>query len=355
MISSSAILEVNLKKLISNYKYLSSLSKINFTGATVKANAYGLGDIIIIKTLYKEGCRHFFVANIFEAINIRKSFKHGYIYVLNGVKKDDLEKIKQKKNIIPIINSLEYLNKIKSYKINIKFGIHIDTGINRLGIPVNDLKQIKISKNIKIILIMSHLASADEKKNLYNIKQTLSFKRITNLFFGLTKKSLSNSLGMTLGDEFHYDITRPGIALYGGHYNTKLRNKIKPVVKLKAEILQIKKLSKNQYVGYNQTFYSKRNMTIAILGIGYADGISRILSNIGYAYFKKFKFKIIGRVSMDTVTIDITNATKFVKVGMLVDLINYENDIEKLAKKCGTISNEILTSISTRVKRVYKK
>ena len=355
MISSSAILEVNLKNLISNYKSLSSLSKSKFSGATVKANAYGLGDEIVIKTLYKNGCKHFFVANTIEAMNIRKSFKLGFIYVLNGVKKNDLPKVQQKKNIIPIINSIKDLIKIQSFKKSIKFGIHIDTGINRLGISINDLKKTKINKNIKIFLVMSHLASADEKNNSYNLKQTSKFKKIANLFFGLTNKSLSNSMGITLGENFHYDITRPGIALYGGHYNTTLKNKIKPVVKLKAEILQIKKLSKNQYVGYNQTFYSKKNMTIAILGIGYADGISRILSNNGYAYYKKLKFKIIGRVSMDTVTIDVTNTSKFLKEGMYVDLINYENDIEKLAKNCGTISNEILTSISARVIRIYKK
>ena len=160
-------------------------------------------------------------------------------------------------------------------------------------------------------------------------------------------------MGITLGKSFHYDLTRPGIALYGGHFNTKLKNKIKPVIKLKAEILQIKKIKKNQYIGYNQTYRSKNAIIIAILGIGYADGVSRILSNKGYVFYKNIKFRIIGRISMDTITIDITNHNNELKNGMFLEIINYKYDIEKFATKSKTISNEILTSISNRVKRIY--
>ena len=130
-------------------------------------------------------------------------------------------------------------------------------------------------------------------------------------------------------------------------------NKIKPVIKLKAEILQIKKLYKNEFVGYNQTFCSHKNMVIAIIGIGYADGIFRQLSNKGYVFYKNIKFRIIGRISMDSITIDITNHKYALKNGMFLEIINYKYDIEKFATMSGTISNEILTSISSRVKRIY--
>ena len=193
-----------------------------------------------------------------------------------------------------------------------------------------------------------------KKKNLYNTKQLKIFKKVTNKYFRSNLKSISNSAGIALGKNFHYDLTRPGIAIYGGHNNTALKNKIKPVIKLKAEILQIKKLYKNEFVGYNQTFCSHKNMVIAIIGIGYADGIFRQLSNKGYVFYKKYKFRILGRISMDTITIDITKHAKSLKSGMFVDLINYEYDIEKFATKNDTISNEILTSISNRVNRVYK-
>ena len=354
MIPTNAYLEVNLKNIIFNYKYLSSLNKDYHTGATIKANAYGLGDKKVIKTLYKAGCKHFFVATLNEAIKLRQTFKYGYLYVLNGVKKNDFNVDLIRNKIIPIVNSIQNFEEIKSLKKKLNIGIHIDTGINRLGIPINDLSKFKSNKKTSIVVVISHLASADEKYNPYNNRQSTIFKKITNKYFKSNLKSMSNSAGIALGKNFHYDLTRPGIALYGGHNNTTLKNKIKPVVKLKAEILQIKNLYKNEFVGYNQTFFSKRNMVIAIIGIGYADGVLRQLSNKGYVYYKKYKFRIIGRISMDTIIFDITNHAKLLKVGMLVDLINYENDIEKLAKSCGTISNEILTSISYRVKRVYK-
>ena len=158
---------------------------------------------------------------------------------------------------------------------------------------------------------------------------------------------------MVLGKHFQFNIARPGIALYGGHNNTSLKHKIKPVIKLKARVIQIKKLEKNEFVGYNQTYKTKKPITIAILGIGYADGISRKLSNIGKVFYQKKKFNIIGRISMDSITIDISKYKKTIKKGIYMELINYEYDIEKLAKICGTISNEVLTSISSRVKRIY--
>ena len=145
MISPSAFLEVNLKNIIFNYKYLSSLNKDKFTGATIKANAYGLGDKKIIKTLYKAGCRHFFVATLDEALKLRKTFKYGYLYVLNGVKKNYLNVNLIRNKNIPIVNSIQNFKEIKSIKKKINIGIHIDTGINRLGISVYELSKFQKS------------------------------------------------------------------------------------------------------------------------------------------------------------------------------------------------------------------
>ena len=261
MINSSAILEIDIKNFLYNYKSLAKIANNSLTGATIKANAYGLGDIKVFKILYKAGCRHFFVANIQEALNIRKKYIGGFIYVLNGLNKKNIKYLFKEINIIPIINSIENLKEIQKEIIkkkknikNINVGIHIDTGINRLGISINELNKLSNNKNIKITLVMSHLASADEKYNSYNNKQLKIFNKITDKYFKYNLKSISNSAGIILGDDFHYDIVRPGIALYGGHNNTNLKNKIKPVIKLKAEILQIKKIYKNNYVGYNQTY-----------------------------------------------------------------------------------------------------
>ena len=160
-------------------------------------------------------------------------------------------------------------------------------------------------------------------------------------------------MGLILGNNFHHDLVRPGISLYGGHFNTKMKKIIKPVISLKGKILQIKTISKNEFVGYNQTYKTNKKIKVAVLGIGYADGISRVLSNKGHVYFKKKTFKILGRVSMDSITVDISKNDKSVKVGEYMDIINHLNGIDKIASECDTICDEILTSISKRVKRVY--
>ena len=352
MIKPSSILEVNIKNLIYNYKLFDKITKAK-VAATIKADGYGTGSIKVFKSLQKNGCNHFFVATLNEGLELRKKFKNGSIYVLNGIE-NNKTLIYKKNNLIPILNSTNEFKIIK--KNNIKFGIHLDTGINRLGMQV-----IKLSRNIfqnnKLVIILSHLASSDEINNKYNNYQHMNFEKVRKKF--KNKKillSLASSMGAALGDKFHYDLIRPGIALYGGHhYNKKLTNLIKPVIKLKAKIIQIKTISKNEYIGYNQTYKTKKNTKVAIVGLGYGDGFPRNLSNKGYLYKNKEKYKILGRVSMDSITIEITKSKKTFKVGYYVEVINYDHTIDDLAKQSGTISNENLTSITKRVKRIYNE
>ena len=354
MIKHNAILEVSLKNLAHNYNKLSSIANKSVCAATIKADAYGIGVIKAFETLYKNKCRHFFVATTEEALEIRKKKSLANVYVLNGLEGNELS-IFNTYNIIPIINDKDeysFVSKnIKKYK-KLKFGVHIDTGLNRLGIDVNDFLKLTSDQN-KIHILLSHLSSADEGKNNYNIFQNKKFKAAINLKIKAKFNSLSNSMGIILGDNFHHDLVRPGISLYGGHYNTKMKKIIKPVISLKGKVLQIKTISKNEFVGYNQTYKTNKKIRVAILGIGYADGISRVLSNKGNVYFKKNTFKIAGRVSMDSITVDISKNSKSIKVGDYMEIINHLNGIDKIASQCNTICHEILTSISKRVKRVY--
>ena len=355
MNNSNAILEINNKHLAYNFRLLSKLVSRTVCGATIKADAYGTGVINAFNILYKNQCRHFFFATLNEAINIRKKYSKANIYVLNGLENNKIA-IFHKLKIIPILNSLEELNILikEKNKKNLKFGIHIETGLNRLGININELKLLDIS-NLKLTILISHLSSAEEKNNQYNEIQNKKFISTFNFFKSVAYKSLSNSAGTVLKKNIHYDLVRPGISLYGGYINKTIHRAlpIKPVIRFKAKVLQIKNIKKNQYVGYNQTYKTKSETNIAIIGAGYADGISRKLSNKGYAYYKNKRFKIIGRVSMDSITIDIGKNNQIIKSGMYIDLINEKNDIEKMAKICNTISHEILTSISKRVERVY--
>ncbi len=350
MINESGILNINTKNLIYNYNFFKKLKKNIIVAPTIKANAYGLGDKRIYNLLLNQGCKHFFVATLNEGLKLKNKNKLIKIYVLNGLQNYKLHKFTNS-NLIPVVNTIEEYNRIKN--ANIDFAIHIDTGINRLGISYKEVEILGL-KNRNIKLVMSHLSSSDEYKVKYNIKQ----KKIFNTFVNKKSKgvifSLANAHGSILDKTYLYNMIRPGIGIYGCYENKKLEKKIKNVVNLKGKIIQIKNLEKNQYIGYNRTFKTKTNTKMAIIGLGYEDGIPRSLSNKGFVYFKKDRFKIIGRISMDSFTIDISKCSHDLKIGMYVDIFNSEHKIDKFAKKCKTISYEVLTSIGNRVYRNYE-
>ncbi len=350
MINETGILNINTKNLIYNYKFFKKLQKNLIVAPTIKANAYGLGANKIYNILLNQGCKHFFVATLSEGLKLKNKNKSIKIFVLNGLQNYKLYQFK-KANLIPVINSIEEYTRIN--KTNLEYAIHIDTGINRLGISLNEIKMIDF-KNDNIKLIISHLSSSDEYKINYNKKQNKLF----NTFVNKTPKgiifSLANSHGSVLDKTYLYNMIRPGIGIYGCYENKKLEKKIKNVINFKGKIIQIKDLQKNQFIGYNRTFKTKNETKVAIIGLGYEDGIPRLLSNKGFVYFKKDKFKIIGRISMDSFTIDISKSSHDLKVGMYVDIINEEHKVDKFAKRCKTISYEILTSIGNRVYRSYE-
>ncbi len=350
MIKDSFILKVDTKNLIKNYNFFKKKKKNLIVAPTIKANAYGLGVKEIFKILKKIKCKFFFVATLNEGIEINNKNKNIKIYILNGIQNYNLNLFK-KNNLIPIINSLEEYRKIK--KFNMEYGLHIDTGINRLGVKHNKIND-SFFKDKNLSLIITHLASADENRNNYNEVQRKRFlKSLKDLTNKKIKLSISNSNGSILKENFLLDMIRPGIGLYGGNNNTSLKKYLKPVVTLSGKIIQIKNINKNEFVGYNQTYKTKKNIKIAIIGIGYADGIPRILSNKGIVYYKKNKFRIIGRISMDSFTIDISNSKHNLRVGMFVDLINHKYGIDHFANQYNTISNEVITSIGSRVKKIY--
>ena len=350
MINESGILNINTKNLIYNYNFFKNLKKNLIVAPTIKADAYGLGDKKIFNLLVKQGCKHFFVATLNEGSKLKNKNNSIKIYVLNGLQNYKLEQF-TKANLIPVVNSIEEYKRIKN--ANIDYAIHIDTGINRLGISSEDVKKLDFQNN-NIKLIISHLSSSDEYKIKYNIKQKNLFNTLINEKTKGIIFSLANAHGSILDKTYLYDMIRPGIGIYGNLKNKKLEKKIKNVINFKGKIIQIKDLKKNQYIGYNRTFKTNNKTKVAIIGLGYEDGIPRLMSNKGFVYFKKDRFKIIGRISMDSFTIDITKSSHDLKVGMYVDIINNEHKVDKFAKKCKTISYEVLTSIGNRVYRNYE-
>jgi len=350
VINNTGILNINIKNLVHNYNFFKNQKTKLIVAPTIKANAYGLGAKKIFSLLVKNGCKHFFVATLDEGIKLNNKNNSIKIFILNGIQDYKLNKFSRTK-LIPVINTIQEYEIIK--KANIDYALHIDTGINRLGIAHEDIHKLDF-KNYNLKLVMSHLSSSDEYKNKYNLKQKKIFNKfVKNKHKGLLF-SLANSHGSILDKTYLYDMVRPGIGIYGGYENKKLEKKIKNVINFKGKIIQIKNIQKNQYIGYNRTYKTKRKIKIAIIGLGYEDGIPRSLSNKGFVYYKKYRFRILGRISMDTFTINISDYSHNLKVGDYVDIINDENKIDKFAKKCKTLSYEVLTSIGNRVYRNYE-
>ena len=352
----NAILEINLKALSKNYKLIKKNLKTNTEcAATVKADAYGIGAIKVVKRLIDDGCKTFFAAHLSESVELRKISKKIRIFCYHGIDEKNYREF-TKFNIIPIANSIEQLNLIN--KFNRAIAIHFDTGMSRLGLDENETNQLitnKIKyKSLKIDLVMSHLACSDQKRHSMNTKQLDKFG-IIRKHFPNSKASLANSAGIFINKKYHFDLVRPGIALYGG--NPFLNSKINfhHVIKLKARLIQIRSIKKNDTVGYGATFKAKKNMYIGTIAVGYADGFDRKFSNNMKVYFHNKPLKVLGRVSMDLMTIDLTpiyTAKKYNKV-MYIDVINKFNNINILSARINTIPYEILTSLGNRYKRKY--
>ena len=358
----NAILEINLKALSKNYKLLKKKLINNAEcAATVKADAYGIGAIKVVKNLLDNGCKTFFVAHLSEAVQLRECFKRIKIYSYHGIDKKNYREF-IKFQVTPIVNSLDQLkliNRLSSQrKFNTKIAIHFDTGMSRLGLDEDETNWLINNKakfsSLKIDLVMSHLACGDQIKNSMNARQLNKFKIIRKNFPD-SKASLSNSAGIFIDKKYHFDLVRPGIALYGG--SPFLDNKIKlhNVVNLKAKIIQIRNIKKNDSIGYGATFTAKRNMCIGTIAVGYADGFNRKFSNKMNVYYKNKPIKVLGRISMDLMTIDLSSVPNFRKFNKViyVDVINKINNINILSNNINTIPYEILTSLGNRYKRKY--
>ena len=358
----NAILEIDLKALSLNFKELKKkLNKNIECAATVKANAYGIGDKAVVKSLTKNGCKSFFVAHLSEAIRLREYSKTIKVYCYHGINIKNYNEF-LKFNVVPIANNLQQILMINSLNkknsFNKPIAIHFDTGMSRLGLDANETAWLINNKNkissIKIELIMSHLACADQPKNSMNEKQLKKFITIKKEF-KKSKASLANSAGILLNKKYHFDLVRPGIALYGGNPFLNKKVKLNNVVSLKAKIIQIRKIQKGDTVGYGATFKAKKDMLIGTIAIGYADGISRKFSNNMNVFFGNKPLKVLGRISMDLITIDMSpiSEIKFTKKTVYVDLVNKSNNINDISKNINTISYEILTSLGSRYKIKY--
>jgi len=358
-----AILTIDLKALEDNWRLFSTraLASKSESGAVVKASAYGLDVHRVAPVLVKAGCKTFFVASIDEAITLRDVIGLGpSIHVFHGLM-DGAERDFTNHHLVPVLNTLSEIGAWRAFCAGVgqalPCDLHIDTGMSRLGLDPQEfstlVKSSDLLAGLNIDIAMSHMASSEDPKNPGNAQQLKAFKAALSSI-NPARRSLANSSAVFLGPDYHFDLVRPGGALYGSNPTPGLANPMKPVIRLQAKVLQVQTIDSLQGVGYGSTHQATKGTKIATLAVGYADGLLRSLSNVGEVYFGEHKAPIVGRVSMDLITVDVTAVPQdLTRPGHLADIIGPNNPIDDVADKAGTIGYELLTQLGSRYHRVY--
>ncbi len=348
-----------------NYRSLCALARPAECAAVVKADAYGLGMTEAAPVLWRQGCRTYFVATPAEAADLRTLLPQAVIYVLAGLMPGTADMFRQQ-NLRPVLNSAEEIREWAAYAATVgealACAVHIDTGMNRLGLSAAEVEAISAARDLwgafTLALVMSHLACADEPDHPKNETQRGLFDAL-RARLPCAPASLANSGGMLLGRSYLYDLVRPGIALYGGKPQRKDRHSFAPVVQLEGRILQVRTAAPGDTVGYGATRTLTRPSRIATVAVGYADGFFRSLSSkdgtTGFAaYAGGHAAPILGRVSMDLITVDVTDVPEPLSArGQWVELIGPHISAEALAHHAGTINYEVLTNLGARALRRY--
>lgn len=346
-----AILTIDLKAIADNYKRIAAMTDAAVAGV-VKADGYGCGMLPVAKALYDCGCRHFFVATPEEAFALRAQDSTSQIFVLGGLYKD-AEEFYAGRGIIPVLNSREQVEQWSAMaaKLDTKLpaAIQFDTGMNRLGLGINNSVN---TDAIDLRLVMTHFACSDEAGHPMNERQADDFARVSRAFPNVSK-SLCNSSGVFRNAAWHHDLVRPGYALYGGNPTPEKINPMRPVVTLKARILQIRTAQAGETAGYNATHVFHKETRLATVATGYADGFLRGGSNRAKLYYGHHPCPIAGRVSMDAIIVDISSVPEALREGDWLEILGPHQGVDDLARDCGTIGYEILTSLGPRYARDY--
>lgn len=353
----SSVLTIDLGALKSNYRLLAKHAGNAVCAAVVKADGYGLGAEPVAHALAEAGCRTFFVATLDEAIALRAVEPKIIIYYLNGLMPGEADACAEHQ-IRPVLNDPGQIDRWSGFRFEKDVppsALQIDTGLSRLGLTPRETEQLCAAperlENIGLDLVISHLACADEPDHPLNAAQRDAFTAATTSL-PIAKRSLAASSGIFLGAPWHFDMVRAGAALYGVTPSRSKPNPMAQVVHLQAKILQVRDVDTPQSVGYGATRRFTGPTKVATVAAGYADGLPRSLGNEGTAYIGNIAAPVIGRVSMDLITLDISNVPD-AKPGDMVDLIGPYNDADMDAEAAGTIGYEILTRLGRRYRRRY--
>lgn len=361
---STGILTINLDAIASNWRLLSKVASSE-VAAVIKANAYSMGAKVIAGHLFQTGCRSFFVTTLDEALDIKSVLPESAdIYVLGGVREGD-ETLFERDKFIPVIFSIEMLRRWKQYSsqrgLKLKTAIKVDTGMSRFGIQSEEFLvelESSIKDDINLVLFMSHLACADDKSHALNKQQRDKFdvlsKKVKSVFSNV-KSSLANSSGIFLGSDWHFDLVRPGAALYGINPHPDLANPLQPTIKLRLPVLQIKTMESSATVGYSATASVGSGSRLAVVAGGYADGVNRTLGAKPQGYCCNQLVEAIGRVSMDSTIFDVSavDASDEMILESGVEVIGDRITLDDLTRKNKSLGYEVLTSMGSRYQRLY--
>ncbi|WP_103255845.1 alanine racemase [Tabrizicola aquatica] len=345
---STATLTIDLDAIAANWRALDRLTGPEVqTAAVVKADAYGLGVTRVARALAQAGARRFFVAYAEEGAAVRQALGPGpQIAVLSGHMAGDTEMIFDL-DLTPMLNSLDQITRHLESLPGHPFGVQLDTGMNRLGVEMLEWQAVApILVDAGPELLMSHLACADEPDHPLNEAQLRAFHAMTD-GTGLPR-SLAATGGILLGPRYHFDLTRPGVGLYGGLPHAAAH----PVVTLSLPVIQTREVEVGEAVGYGCTWIADKPSIIATVSGGYADGLPRTLSNKAQLWDGDTPCPLVGRVSMDLITVDITHLPE---VPRFLDILGPHQGVDALAEFGGTIGYEILTGLGSRYARRHQE
>jgi alanine racemase len=354
---------IDLGALANNWRMLARRAESAATAAVVKADAYGIGLEPAARALAEAGCQTFFVALADEGLRVRAAVRDAIIYVLDGFLPGAAEAFAEAR-LRPVLSSWPEIGEWAAFRRdgsgNLRAAIHVDTGMNRLGLTPGEAR--RLAQNADLLaaiapdLIMSHLACADTPDHAMNRKQLAAFRAVRVLIPDVPA-SLANSAGIFLGSDYHFDLVRPGIALYGGEAVAGQPSSTRPVAALEARILQVREAKPGERVGYGATETLRRPSRIAVLGAGYADGYHRRAGSSderpgARAYLRGRYAPLVGRVSMDLIAIDVTDVAGAER-GDWVELFGANIAVDEVARHAETIGYELLTGLGRRYARTY--
>ena len=356
-----AVLHIDLDALAANYTRLRREATGVACAAVIKADGYGLGATEVTEALWTAGCRAFFVAHAFEGAILRAALPDATIYVLHGPM-PGTEADLPTHRLIPVLNSLEQIDAwaaLARARGGLDAVLQIDTGMNRIGLPPIEVQALGDNRSrldgIGVRYVMSHLACAEDADSPKNAAQLALFRSL-KAKLPAAPATFANSSGIFLGPDYHFDLVRAGVALYGVNPTPGRPNPMAEVVRLEGRILQLREIDTSETVGYGAAYQATGPRRIATVPVGYADGYLRCLGNHAFASIGGVRVKVAGRVSMDLVTLDVTDAPpSAVRVGAPVDLIGGGVPVDEVAAWAGTIGYELLTSLGHRYHRSFHR